>query len=316
MIAHNQIDHTPYTAISFGWGGWHTDTTHADNPNVSGWNTIAENLIYDYMATLPDGGAIYTNGTQAPPDPAGPGDNPALTLKTSADQMRRGLSITGNVALLATWSEFAYYNDEGSDYITYGTTSSTRPTPSPTVGATRSGTSSSTTTTGPSRSRPTSARRRLSTSTLSNHHVLPDHPGPATCPSACWRTPVSSPRYRDDVVVSPARGHRRRSPAGAERPGRAGERLRLHTRHGGVLRHHPRPARRARPVSQLPRRHAPSSAAPGQVDITVRTPRRHQRGHLSRPSTSSPDRGSEERPQAFVFPGNLAHRNCQTNRAL
>jgi IPT/TIG domain-containing protein len=35
--------------------------------------------------------------------------------------MARGLSITGNVALLATWSEFAYYNDEGSDYITYRT---------------------------------------------------------------------------------------------------------------------------------------------------------------------------------------------------
>jgi hypothetical protein len=33
--------------------------------------------------------------------------------------MARGLTIRGNVALLATWSEFAYYNDEGADYVTW-----------------------------------------------------------------------------------------------------------------------------------------------------------------------------------------------------
>jgi hypothetical protein len=119
LIAHNQIDHTPYTAISFGWGGWHTDTLHPDNPTVASANTIAANLIYDYMTTLPDGGAIYTNGTQGPSDPAGPPGDPFLTTHTSPAQMAKGLLITGNIALLATWSEFAYYNDEGSDYISY-----------------------------------------------------------------------------------------------------------------------------------------------------------------------------------------------------
>jgi parallel beta-helix repeat protein len=119
LIAHNQIARTPYTAISMGWGGWHTDTLNPDNPNINARNTIADNLIYDYLTTLPDGGAIYTNGPQGPFDPAGPAIDPFLTLSSSPGQMAQGLTIRGNVALLATWSEFAYYNDEGSDYISY-----------------------------------------------------------------------------------------------------------------------------------------------------------------------------------------------------
>ncbi|MHB8464545.1 MAG: right-handed parallel beta-helix repeat-containing protein [Acidimicrobiales bacterium] len=119
LIAHNQIERTPYTAISLGWGGWHTDTLHPDNPSITSDNTVADNLISDYLMTLPDGGAIYTNGVQGPPDPTGPAADPFLTPSASVAQMRRGLTISGNVALLATWSEFAYYNDEGSDYITY-----------------------------------------------------------------------------------------------------------------------------------------------------------------------------------------------------
>ena len=118
-IEHNQIARTPYTAISMGWGGWHTDTLNPDNPNINARNTIAQNLIYDYLTTLPDGGAIYTNGPQGPFDPAGPAIDPFLTLSTSPSQMAQGLTIRGNVALLATWAEFAYYNDEGGDYITY-----------------------------------------------------------------------------------------------------------------------------------------------------------------------------------------------------
>lgn len=121
VIAHNQIARTPYSAISFGWGGWHTDTLNPDNPSIVGHNLIADNLIYDYLTTTPDGGAIYTNGTQGPADPAGPAADPFLTTSTSAAQLARGLLIRGNVALLATWAEFAYYSDEGGDYITYDT---------------------------------------------------------------------------------------------------------------------------------------------------------------------------------------------------
>ena len=50
---------------------------------------------------------------------------------TSAAEFAKGLNITGSVALIATWSEFAYYDNEGSDYITWRTMSSTRRTRSP-----------------------------------------------------------------------------------------------------------------------------------------------------------------------------------------
>jgi hypothetical protein len=119
VITHNELAHLPYTAISMGWGGWHTDTAHPDNPSIAGDNLIADNVMFDYLTTLPDGGAIYTNGTQGPADPAGPAADPFLRAPASHDQMARGLTITGNVALVTMWSEFAYYNDEGSDYITY-----------------------------------------------------------------------------------------------------------------------------------------------------------------------------------------------------
>src|SRR5579884_1329586 len=118
-VDHNEIDRTPYTAISIGWGGWHTDTLHADNPSIVGDNSITDNLIYDYLTTLADGGAIYTNGVQGPADPSGPAADPFLTATASDSQMAAGLTITGNVALVATWSEFAYYNDEGADYVTW-----------------------------------------------------------------------------------------------------------------------------------------------------------------------------------------------------
>jgi hypothetical protein len=182
VVAHNQLAHLPYSGISFGWGGWHTDSAHPDNPSITGHNLIANNLIYDYLTTLADGGAIYTNGTQGPFDPAGPVANPFLTATASPEQMGRGLLITGNVALVATWSEFAYYNDEGSDYITYRTNVEYQnhavahggcdtvghiaiidsywaqpiaayPCPPPPVDV-----------------------------TVSQHHVIPDHPGPSDVP--------------------------------------------------------------------------------------------------------------------------------------
>lgn len=60
-ITHNQIDDVPYTAISSGWGWAYdpsTDTT------VARGNRIDENLIFDHMQTLVDGGGIYVNGVQ------------------------------------------------------------------------------------------------------------------------------------------------------------------------------------------------------------------------------------------------------------
>ena len=51
-IAHNQIDDVPYTAISIGWGGWHSDLlTPNTDPNVNADNRISDNLMFNYMQT-------------------------------------------------------------------------------------------------------------------------------------------------------------------------------------------------------------------------------------------------------------------------
>lgn len=119
VVEHNQISHTPYTAISFGWGGWHTNTLNALNPTIVGDNRISANMIDDFLTTLPDGGAIYTQGPQGPFDPTGPAQDPFLTTSTSAQQMARGILIDGNIAVNGTYDEFAFYDDEGAAYMTW-----------------------------------------------------------------------------------------------------------------------------------------------------------------------------------------------------
>lgn len=100
VIAHNQIDDVPYTAISMGWGGWHTHFNSPDaDPNVNAGNVIAANLMFNYMTTLGDGGAIYTNGTQAR-------DWPSQLL------------LDGNVAYGGVNPDFNLYTDTGSQYVT------------------------------------------------------------------------------------------------------------------------------------------------------------------------------------------------------
>ena len=98
-LTHNQVSEVPYTAISFGWGGWHTNIfTPGANPNINAGNVIADNLLFDYMQVLGDGGAIYTNGAQA---------------RDFADRLK----ITGNVSYGGTNTDFTYYTDAGSQYI-------------------------------------------------------------------------------------------------------------------------------------------------------------------------------------------------------
>src|SRR6267143_276220 len=99
LVAHNQINNMPYTGINVGWGGWHTDTLHLDNPNINADNTVQDNLIFEVMNYLSDGGAIYTNGFQGTTIP-------------------NGLKEEGNVAYQPHNSDFVFYNDEGSSYIT------------------------------------------------------------------------------------------------------------------------------------------------------------------------------------------------------
>ncbi|MBU6411297.1 MAG: right-handed parallel beta-helix repeat-containing protein, partial [Verrucomicrobia bacterium] len=66
VIAHNQLDHLPYAAISMGWGGWPDKIHRAGVANNSRNNVVAGNLIFDHLQLLADGGAIYTQGLTGP----------------------------------------------------------------------------------------------------------------------------------------------------------------------------------------------------------------------------------------------------------
>jgi hypothetical protein len=56
VIQYNEIDDTPYTGISVGWG-WGTNS-YAEN------NQVLNNHVYDVMDTLLDGGSVYTLSSQ------------------------------------------------------------------------------------------------------------------------------------------------------------------------------------------------------------------------------------------------------------
>jgi hypothetical protein len=99
VVSHNQIDEVPYTAISVGWGGWHSNLSNPNNdPNVNADNVVSDNLLYDYMQGLGDGGAVYTNGSQA-------------------TSFATALKISGNVAYDGTNTDFTFYTDAGSQYV-------------------------------------------------------------------------------------------------------------------------------------------------------------------------------------------------------
>jgi hypothetical protein len=100
-IVHNQIDHTPYTAISVGWGGWPDIKGQPGLSNYSHNNDVSFNLIFDVMEQLSDGGAIYTNG------------------QTSASRsFATGQTIQGNVIHDVKNPFWAIYDDNGCDWIT------------------------------------------------------------------------------------------------------------------------------------------------------------------------------------------------------
>ncbi|HET9101277.1 MAG TPA: hypothetical protein VFN62_12850, partial [Acidobacteriaceae bacterium] len=99
VVAHNQIDHVPYAAISMGWGGWPDKIKQAGEANNSRGNVVADNLIHDLMLVLADGGGIYTQG---------------LTGMSLAD----GEKVTGNVVYNQFSSGHEIYTDNGSSMIT------------------------------------------------------------------------------------------------------------------------------------------------------------------------------------------------------
>ncbi|MFI6560041.1 fibronectin type III domain-containing protein [Streptomyces sp. NPDC050534] len=98
-IAHNQIDHVGYSAISMGWGGWPDKIGDPATPNPSHGNTVRDNLISDYMQMLDDGGGVYTQG---------------LTGTSMTD----GEKVTGNVVHGQWGLGKSVYTDNGCTYET------------------------------------------------------------------------------------------------------------------------------------------------------------------------------------------------------
>jgi hypothetical protein len=100
-ISHNQIDHTSYTGISIGWGGWPDKVKRPALPNYSNNNMLDHNLFFDFMQTLDDGGAIYTNGI-------------------TGSSFASGQKEIGNLAYNGhnTKGGHIYYTDNGASYIT------------------------------------------------------------------------------------------------------------------------------------------------------------------------------------------------------
>ncbi len=98
-IAHNQIDSVPYSGISIGWGGWRERFAYLGPlSNYSRGNVISDNLIFDHMQTLVDGGGIYSNGIQG-------------SSMADAEQ------ITGNVVLNQVHPSWSIYTDNGTQFV-------------------------------------------------------------------------------------------------------------------------------------------------------------------------------------------------------
>lgn len=98
-IKHNQIDHVPYSGISIGWGGWLERFAYLGPlSNYSRGNVIADNLIFEQMQVLVDGGGIYTNGIEG-------------------SSMSNGELIEGNVVLDQQHPSWAIYTDNGTQFV-------------------------------------------------------------------------------------------------------------------------------------------------------------------------------------------------------
>jgi len=100
-ISHNQIDHTSYTGISMGWGGWPDKVKKPALPNYSNNNMLDHNLFFDFMEVLDDGGAIYTNGIT--------GSSFATGQKEIGNLAYNGHNVKGG---------HVYYTDNGATWVT------------------------------------------------------------------------------------------------------------------------------------------------------------------------------------------------------
>jgi hypothetical protein len=100
QVIHNQIDHTSYSGLSNGWGGWRDKIQQPGLPNYSRSNVISNNLIFDVTTVMTEGAAIYSNGAQG-------------------TSLADGLTISGNVLHdLVNGTPHLLYTDNGSYAIT------------------------------------------------------------------------------------------------------------------------------------------------------------------------------------------------------
>ena len=99
IIAHNQLDDLPYSAISMGWGGWPDKIKRAGIANNSHGNVVENNLIFDHMQLLCDGGGIYTQGLTGP-------------------SLAEGEKLMGNVIHDQFSSGHGLYTDNGCNNVT------------------------------------------------------------------------------------------------------------------------------------------------------------------------------------------------------
>jgi len=115
LVAHNEINHVPWSGIAIGWGWGLLDPGgfvgvpsgtpymwgHVDTPSAAQGNQILNNKIQYFLEKLWDGGAIYSTGFQG----------------TSLDD---GQLIQGNVAMnkRSTAGGNTFYTDGGSRFIT------------------------------------------------------------------------------------------------------------------------------------------------------------------------------------------------------
>ncbi len=98
-IRHNQINDVPYSGMSIGWGGWLERFPHRDPlANYSRNNVVANNLVFDEMKVIVDGGGIYTNGIQG-------------------TTLANGQTIENNLVVEQHSLSWAIYTDNGAMYV-------------------------------------------------------------------------------------------------------------------------------------------------------------------------------------------------------
>lgn len=98
-VTHNQINNVPYSGIAIGWGGWQSNIPNLPPlANYSQGNTVSNNLVFDHVKVMVDGGGIYSNGIQG-------------------NSLQNGEKIENNVVMQQTNPSWAIYTDNGSQNI-------------------------------------------------------------------------------------------------------------------------------------------------------------------------------------------------------